>query len=73
MVFASGLFVRELPTQQSQSEREQKTETSSALLESSDVVIMAAQTRPQKFNPQRALSQVAGSFTRIQQINKALG
>jgi hypothetical protein len=60
--------------QQSQSERE---------LEDRDIAqrswnlrmlsIMAAQKRPQKFNPQRALSQLQEDFTRIQQINKPLG
>jgi hypothetical protein len=35
--------------------------------------IMAAQKRPQKFQPERAISQVQEDFTRIQQINKPLG
>lgn len=35
--------------------------------------IMAVQKRPQRFNSERAISQVQEDFTRIQQINKPLG
>jgi hypothetical protein len=35
--------------------------------------IMAAQKRPQKFDPQLALAQLQEDFTRIQEINKPLG
>lgn len=75
IVFAATLLVSgNCLAQQSQSERE---------LEDRDIAqrswnlrmlsIMAAQKRPQKFNPQLALSQLQEDFTRIQQINKPLG
>ena len=72
------LMVGNCPAQTTRRDRERERDTEEQEITQRSwnlrmLSIMAAQKRPQKFQPERAISQVQEDFTRIQQINKPLG